>query len=139
MGQSKRLSCLSSEWLGKIGDDKRLVVRFSIVAVERGGKPQADQKSPIQEHSVVVSVSRSLENQWVSIDQRISSEENLRARLIQYARFKLRQALNSGQPLPEHLEMTTYTEWAPPDPNGLDPSDQQPEEVIVERNIGFRR
>ncbi len=121
----------SCEWLPRLGDYDKLLVRFSI--------SEAEQKDVTKQHIVMVKLTRSLLTFWVKKNPELSERSNIEKVLLQYATEKIRERVKSGGTIlsEEELLLDTSAQFTPPNPATIQVSFGQPEEIAVERKFGF--
>jgi hypothetical protein len=136
MPTRKLFAILSCEWLPKIGDSEKLLVRFSIVDEVEGSVPGHKDVKP---QAVIVKVSRSVQTAWQKRDSRFLELANLEKVLLHFVASTIRERVWAGEKLSpdEELEITTYSNFVPPDPDTIQMSLGQVEVIEVERKLGF--
>lgn len=123
------------EWLDKTGDSKKLLVRFSIKdEVERSA---SDHKDVIQ--AVIVKVSESAQATWQNNNSQFRKHDNLQKELLFFAVSTIRDRVRAGEKLSpnEELNLDTYSDFVPPDPDTIQISSGYVEIIEVEKKLGF--
>ena len=131
----KFFTLLSWEWLDKTGDSKKLLVRFSIIdEVERSA---SDHKDLIQ--AVIVKVSESAHATWKNDNSRFREHDNLEKALLFFAVSTIKDRVRTGEKLSpnEVLNLDTYSDYVPPDPDTNQISLGSMEIIEVEKKLGF--
>lgn len=132
----KLLTILSCEWLPKTGDSEKLLVRFSIVDEVEGSAPG---HKDVKQQAVIVKVSRSVQTAWQKRDSRFLELTNLEKVLLHFAASTIRERVRAGEKMSpdEELEITTYSNFVPPDPDSIQWPLGQVDVIDVKRKLGF--
>jgi len=131
----KWLTIQSCEWLAKIGNSKDLLVLFSIVDdVEHLTTLNNDDLQ-----AVIVKASGSLQGEWKRKNPSFSDPAYLKNAMLHFMISKIKERVQAGKNFKpeEELELNTYSDFFPPDPDTVQISLGHVEVIEFTRNLGF--
>lgn len=137
MTLKKILTLLSDEWLPRRGDYDELLVQFSITDARLRVKP--DKQDAVRPQKVIVKISGSQNKFWIRKYAKYDERQNLEKGLLDYARCIIREKIksNTSLGLGEELHYDVSSDYLPVNPAEIQVQFGQPEEITIERKIGF--
>ena len=132
----KRLTLISISSLTKEGDGDRYLLSYSI-SIE--GDKRRNQFSKTEKKTIIVSISRTLLNEWIRNDNRYSYDEIVTLELMRFGLLNLREYVQSGNNIENGKEfsLTTYDKYVPQGINGERISPGYQERIEVKGRFGF--
>lgn len=135
MSYKKMITLESAEWLPKLADYRKLLVRYSVVDQDDFN---LGQDLPGAQRELTVSLSGTAYALWVYGDPRLLDDANLEKVLREFAFRKIKQKVESGdEPTIDQISITSHTNEKPASLGAIGIELGVPQEVTIERELGF--